>query len=394
MFVRSFIYLQTVINADYMITRGRVAHADPGHHESKRVTKEEITAYVAEVVREVNFAIHEYLNDSSSPRHLDRLLGKSGYEFDVAALQKAITEPANYLLNLGGNRWRPVFMLTIIEALGGKKEDFLEFAIVPEIIHNATLVHDDIEDNSDMRRGAPSVHKKFGVPLALNLGDFMYYFPTVAVLDSEKLPTQVKLRFLEVYQRNMLRACVGQAMDIAWGEGVVDISSITESYYFQMVYGKTGALLEMAGELGATVVGASKELTDALGRCCATLGVAFQIGDDLLDLKPSGITKKKGGIGEDITDGKATLMVVYTLSHANQKDKERLHEILRQHTGDEAAINEAIAIMDKYGAREYCADTAKKIVHTAWNDVDKLLPPSLGKERLRALIEMVLNRTG
>ena len=137
-------------------------------------------------------------------------------------------------------------MLTKIDALGKYSDDYIEFSMIPEIVHNASLIHDDIEDNSDMRRGAPAVHKKYGIDVGVNLGDFMFYFPVVALLDSSKLTKDTKIRMLEVYQREMLKLTIGQATDIAWHASLVDISNISESQYMQMAYSKTGVLASMA----------------------------------------------------------------------------------------------------------------------------------------------------
>jgi geranylgeranyl pyrophosphate synthase len=284
-------------------------------------------------------------------------------------------------------------MLTVIDALGKNSNDYIEFSLIPEIIHNATLIHDDIEDGSDFRRGAPAVHKKYGIDVALNLGDFMFYFPIVALLDSGNLDDKTKIRLLDVYQREMLKVTIGQATDIAWHNFLVDPLKVSESEYLQMSYSKTGVLSSMAAKLGAVLGGADDKMVNIIGSFGASIGVAFQLQDDLLNVTESSLSEGKGGVGEDITEGKITLMVIKTLEKANEKDKNRLVEILRSHTTDKDKIKEAIEILNSYGAIDYVKALEEKLVKDAWNNVDSLLPDSKAKSTLKSMTEFLINRS-
>lgn len=341
----------------------------------------------------IDAKIGEYLKKESSDRYVEKLLGRAGYKYHLEALNKSILEPSWYLLNLGGKRWRPVLMLLIIEALGKDPDYFLEFAMVPEIIHNATLVHDDIEDGSETRRGAPSVYIKYGLDVATNLGDFLFYFPVVALLDSKKLSMETKNKFLSIYAREMLRVTTGQATDIAWHNFSVDPLTVTEENYLQMVYDKTGVLARMAGKLAGVLCEADDETVDALGQFGATIGVAFQLQDDVLNIYASGVAASKGGVGEDITEGKITLLVIRAMQKATQKDKERLLEILRMHTKDKELIKEAISIIDRYDSKTYVVGMQKKIVTDSWNRIDKILPESDAKKRIKELADFLIKRS-
>jgi geranylgeranyl pyrophosphate synthase len=353
----------------------------------------EILDYIKERGVEVDKKIREYLTDTGSARYLGSLLGRSGYEYDQKALAKAVIEPASYLLELGGKRWRPILMLTIIDALGKDSNEFIEFSIIPEVIHNGTLIHDDIEDNSDMRRGSEAVHKKYGVDVALNLGDFMFFFPIVALLDSKKITKEAKVKILEIYQRDMLRCTLGQAMDIAWHSSMVDPYNISESQYLQMAYSKTGVLAGMAARIGGVLGGADDKTIELLGRFGASIGVAFQLQDDLLNITESMVSSKKGGKGEDVTEGKISLLVVHALATANEKDRKRLREILKMHTKDRELISEAISIIERYDSEEYTKELEEKLVKDAWRDIDKMIPDSDSKKRLKAMVEFLINRS-
>lgn len=356
------------------------------------MAKDDFESYLKVRAEFINTKIKEYLQVRSSDQYIETLLGKALYKYNNEAITESVLKPAWYLLELGGKRWRPVLMLLIIEALGKNPDDYIEFSVIPEVVHNATLVHDDIEDSSETRRGAPSVYVKYGIDVALNLGDFLFYFPVVALLDSKKLSMEVKNKMLSIYTREMLRVTIGQATDIAWHRGLVDSSKITQDNYLEMVYDKTGVLARMASQMAGALCGADDQMVEDLGLFGATIGVAFQLQDDVLNLYESKVASSKGGVGDDITEGKITMLVIHTLRNANQKDKSRLVAILGMHTRDRSLINEAISIITKYKAREYSEKLQETIVKDAWGKIEKKLKPSEAKDRLKQLTEFLILR--
>ena len=356
------------------------------------MAREGIGEYLKERAKFIDSEIKKYLKESSSDRYMHRLLGRTIYKYNNEAITKSLLEPAWYLLNLGGKRWRPALMLLVIEALGKNPDNYVEFSIIPEVVHNSTLVHDDIEDGARTRRGAPALHIKYGLDVALNLGDFLYFFPVAALLDNRKLNEKTKNRLLSIYIREMTRVTTGQATDIAWHRFLVDPLSITRDNYMQMVYDKTGVLARMACEMAGALCGADDKLTEELGLFGATIGVAFQLRDDVLNLYESGVSKSKGGVGEDITEGKITMLVIHALQEANERDRGRLLKILKMHTRDRALIKEAIAIITRYMAREYSERIQDRIVADAWSGIDKRLKSTEAKRRLKQLAEFLANR--
>jgi len=185
---------------------------------------------------------------------------------------------------------------------------------------------------------------------------------------------------------------MGQAMDIAWHRGIANADNLSEDDYLQMCAYKTGTLARMAAKLAAVLAGAKKELVEKLGRYAESIGVAFQMQDDVLDLTGKEFAEKKGGFGQDITEGKRTLMVIYTLKKAMAPDKKRLIQILSMHTADQSLRDEAISIMQKYGAIEHVKHTAAQIVEESWKEVERLLPESEAKEKLKAFAEFLIKR--
>jgi geranylgeranyl diphosphate synthase, type I len=149
----------------------------------------------------------------------------------------------------------------------------------------------------------------------------------------------------------------------------------------------------MAAKLGAALAEADDNTIDTLGKFGSSIGVAFQLQDDLLNITENQLSVNKGFIGEDITEGKVTLMVIHALSKANEQDKKRLEEILAMHTKDQEIINEAIAIIKKYGAIEYVKELEYTLVKDAWANVEKRLNDSEPKKKLKAMVEYLIDRS-
>lgn len=359
----------------------------------EKLKNERMQAYLKDMAALVNRKLEESVESKSSDRYVNSLLGRSGYVYDHRAIDKGILEPARYLLGIGGKRLRAVLTLAVIEALGKNPADYVEFALVPEVVHNGTLIHDDIEDRSEVRRGHATVHAKYGLDIGVNLGDFLYFFPVVALISSKKLTSEAKNRALSVYVREMLRLSVGQAMDLAWHNQSVGLSEITEEQYIQTIANKTGSAFSMAAQLGGIVAGAEDRVVEALGKFGESLGIAFQIRDDALNISESALAANKGGIGDDIKEGKVTLMVVRALRDSSAADRARLLGILRAHSSAKKAVSDYIGILRKCGADVHAQSVAVKFSDEALSAVESSLPESEAKEWLAWLARFAVSRT-
>jgi geranylgeranyl diphosphate synthase, type I len=319
--------------------------------------------------------------------------GKAKYKYNLDCINKTVAEPIWEFLSRGGKRWRPSLFLLVVEALGGDKNKVFDFVVIPEIVHNGTLMVDDIEDKSDMRRGKPCTYLIYGVDVAINTGNTMYFLPLLPLIKHrDDFDSKVMVKVYETYAKEMACLSLGQAMDIAWHNGICSADSVKEDEYLQMCAFKTGTLARMSAKIAALLSGASDLQTEKLGSYAETIGVAFQIQDDILNLTEGEFTDKKG-LGEDITEGKRSLPVIHALSKADDKDRKRLIEILKMHTNDQTLRNEAIAIIKKYGSLDYSKFRAEKMILEAWEDVNKLLKPSLSKDKLKAFAEYLIKRT-
>jgi len=322
---------------------------------------------------------------------LERISGVPRFAYSIEALQKAVHEPAWDLLERGGKRWRPALFLLVVEALGGDVRKLEDFAAIPEIIHNGTLMIDDVEDGAELRRGQPATHKKFGVDIAINAGNAMYYFPMKALVERKDISAETKARAYNVYCQEMINLSYGQGMDIYWHRGYG--GKISEDEYLQMCAFKTGTLARMAAKLAVVLSGGSSKQEEKLGAMAEAIGVGFQIQDDILDITADRSDNKFGKTyGNDITEGKRTLMVIHALLTADAKDRERLLEILHMHTRDCGLITEAIDIIKKHGSIEYAKNRARELATGAWADADKVLKESDAKNVLNGFIDFLVER--
>ncbi|MEM3608721.1 MAG: polyprenyl synthetase family protein [Candidatus Bathyarchaeia archaeon] len=337
--------------------------------------------------------IEKYIPRKISKEAILFKLNPPRYAYNLETLNKAVAEPIWEFLDRGGKRWRPSLFLLVCEAFGKNPDDFLDFAIIPEVIHNGTLIIDDIEDSSDYRRGKPCTYKIYGLDTAINAGNAMYYLPLLPLIkNKDKVPPQKLCKIYEIYVQEMINLSLGQAMDITWHRGLANADEVSEEDYLQMCAYKTGTLARMAAKMAAVLADAAMEQVEKIGHFAESIGVAFQMQDDILDLTGEEFAEKKGGRGKDITEGKRTLIVIHTLKVADSKDRKRLIEILNMHTSDQRLREEAIAIMDKYGSIEYARRFAARIVEESWREVEKILPASKAKEKLKAFAEFLIKR--
>jgi geranylgeranyl pyrophosphate synthase len=315
----------------------------------------DIEALLEEKAAIIDQLIEKYIPRNFSKSSLVFQLSPPRYELSFEALNQAIAHPIWDFLERGGKRWRPVMFLLVIEALGKDSKEFRDFAIIPEVIHNGTIMVDVVKNRNTLQ------------PETFN-------------------------KIYEIFTREMINLSLGQATDIAWHRELANADSITEAQYIQMCAYKTGTLARMAAKMGAVLANGDENTVEKLGRFAEAVGVAFQIQDDILDLTGKEFAEHKGGRGQDITEGKRTLMVIRTLKKADPHDKEKLLEILKMHTSDQKLREDAINVMQKYGSIDYAKQFARNLVQQSWKEVDQILLPSQAKEKLKAFAEYLVER--
>ena len=278
---------------------------------------------------------------------------------------RALIEPNKALIDLGGKRWRPLFLILCYEAAASKnKETALteqqayDLTSLVEFAHTASLIHDDIEDSADFRRGQPAAHIKYGTDTAINSADWLYLQAPVCI-DTLNTAADIKLTFYELYSKEMRKLLLGQAMDIKWHSDT-DFYPKIEAYN-AMVKCKTGTLASLACQIGLIAGGESKEIAWRFGEVAANIGIGFQIIDDILNLTKGNPGKKRG---DDIVEGKKSLPVLLHIKNHPQ-DKSKISELFNQarKEGIESnAVEECIALLSRSGCIEQAAALGEQLI--------------------------------
>ena len=340
----------------------------------------------------IEAAIERAIPRRFDERSLRAVAGKPRYAFDARTATRALSEPIWDLLDRGGKRWRPALLLMTAEAVGGKRgmSKAKNLVVLSEVIHEGSLLTDDVEDSSELRRGKPCIHKIYGVDVAVNAGNAMYFLPLRVLLENKAgFDDKTLLRLYETYARELTNIHFGQALDIAWHKGWGTTPS--EAQYLQMCAFKTGTLARLSAKLGAIAAGGSEAQVEALGAFAEAVGVAFQIQDDVLNVSSASFGKLKG-FGEDIHEGKRTLMVIRAFKVLPKNKARRLRALLDSHPRDSRRIREAIALLSEAKAPGYAQGKAREIVRAAWRGADRVLKPGKAKGELRALADFLVER--
>ena len=299
---------------------------------------------------------------------------------------EAVAAPGRDLLSRGGKRWRPLLMTLVCEALGGG-DAALPLTPLVEFCHNASLIHDDIEDSSDERRGQPAVHIVHGVDAAINGGCFLYFLP-LACIDAWAADTQSKGEVYSLWGSYMRKLHLGQAIDIHWHRNFEPIPSIDE--YRAMCALKTGCLARFAAELGAYVAGVSGATATGAVEAAEKLGVGFQILDDVKNLT-TGLPGKQRG--DDVVEGKKSLPVLLFLHRSPEKSGMVKRCFAAAGSGGVAVpeVEELIQALHTAGVLSEAEEQGKGLLaeaRTAFADIERVSPA--GGSLLSGFIDQIL----
>ncbi len=289
-----------------------------------------------------------------------------------------------------GKRIRPLLVLLCAEAAAGRADsraenlwqNALPAAVSVELLHNFSLVHDDIQDNSPLRRNRPTVWVKWGMPQAINSGDVLFTLSFLAIQDlAATLPAQVVLEVSRIVQETCLSLTGGQYLDISYEKK----PELPEEAYWPMIGGKTSALLACCTELGAVVSGANAACREAFREYGYSLGLAFQVLDDWLGIWGD-VAETGKSADSDLVSGKKTLPVVYALS----KGGEFARRWVKGNVTEEEVPHLA-ALLEKEGARAYTIDTAERLTAQAMTALQKAAansPAGRSSNAFRALEDL------
>ncbi|MDM7912539.1 MAG: polyprenyl synthetase family protein [Methanotrichaceae archaeon] len=292
---------------------------------------------------------------------------------------EGLYEASRHLLDAGGKRLRPSMLLIAAQAAGGNPEDLVPAAVSIELIHNFTLIHDDIMDNADIRRGRPSVHKLWGLSGAILAGDTLYSKAFQILGTTPARPERI-LEAMDVLSRTCTAICEGQWLDLDFEHR----ERVSEEEYMEMVEKKTGVLYGASARMGAVLSGASFEVAQGLDDFGRLTGMGFQIQDDVLDLTASEkiLGKKRGG---DLIEGKKTLIMIHAFVHGVNMD------VFGRKDATPEEIEKALSILEKSGSIEYARSRAVELVEKGKRALD-VLPDTPARDFLLELADYMISR--
>jgi geranylgeranyl diphosphate synthase type I len=348
---------------------------------------------IAEWRPRIDEAIADVLPRELDDRFLAAFFGAPTYSYDDGALEDALSEPVWAFLDRGGKRWRAVLFLVVVDALGEEPEEYLQYACIPEILHNGTIIVDDVEDDAELRRGEPALHHEVGTDIALNAGNALYFVP-LKLLDRTRadIEDSQRLDAYEMFTHELNRTHLGQSMDVVWhNRREIDTS---ESEYYEMCACKTGCLPRIVTRLAAILTGQDETTERGLARYAEEMSIAFQIGDDILDIEH---TIEEGdsfgkAFGNDIREGKKSLMVIHAAGQASPERAARLEAILWAEDNTDEEIMEAIDILQATDSIEFARERARELAESARGHLDDLELASEPERQLREFTRFVIER--
>lgn len=308
----------------------------------------------------------------------------------IAGLQftrtpKGLYDPVSYVLSLGGKRIRPVLMLMAYNLYREDVKSILQPATGIEVYHNYTLLHDDLMDRADMRRGKATVHKVWNDNVAILSGDAMLVlaYQFMAQCASEKLKD-----VMDLFSLTALEICEGQQLDMEFEQR----KDVKEGEYIEMIRLKTSVLLAASLKIGAILGGASKEDADALYDFGVNLGLAFQLKDDLLDVYGDPLRFGKN-IGGDILCNKKTYLVIKAFEHANTDQEALLNDWFTREAFDpQEKIAAATRLYNEIGVKALCENRIVEYSKRASESLNRVNVPAENKQELETMMNELMHR--
>lgn len=295
---------------------------------------------------------------------------------------------SRHLIEAGGKRLRPFLVLKSCEAVGGDEEEALPAAAAVELLHTFTLIHDDIMDRDEVRRGVPTVHVKWGLDTAIMAGDLLFakVFQSVAADVADEKAARM-LRVVALLAEAAVEICEGQAMDMAFESA----SDVSEDEYVRMVSKKTAALMRASAMSGGICGGGGDEEVEALGRYGLYAGVAFQVVDDILGVVADE-SKLGKPVGSDLREGKKTIIVIHALNNAPEDLKKIILSVLGKRGASKRDIHRALEALKEAGSVDHAKRLAYKYADMAKRSLETL-PDTRARRLLTDLVDFFVART-
>ena len=348
-------------------------------------------------VERIDRVINEFLPKDLNQSDLVGHLGKPRWGYDAIAQTAMFSRPVWDLLSRGGKHWRPIFGYLLLDALGtdvGPYETML--STIPELVHNGSVIIDDIEDSSRLRRGEETVHLRYGLPAAINAGNTLYFLPLLSIAQHPDLDLDQRDAIYRSINQMFVQAHFGQAQDLYWSNLDPDLNrellddENTGPLILQAHAFKSAAAVKATAELVCIIAHSNQNVMNACCRLAESWGVAFQIVDDINNFSTS---QRWGKVrGEDVIEGKFSYAIHMAVRLLQDKEKERLLTILtsKELRRSENGLNEAMALIEESGALETCRKEANQLVADDWPAFSSVLPSSNSKIMVRVLLEKLI----
>ena len=305
----------------------------------------------------------------------------------TASRHERLAAAMMHLILGGGKRMRATLPWLVGRAVGDTHSGLLDIGAAIETIHNFTLVHDDIMDDDEIRRGRNAVHIEYDMPTAINAGDAMLAIAFERLVMSANIELHDIPSLVNRIAWMVRRVSEGQQLDIEFETR----DRVTEDEYIEMIEGKTAVMFQICAELGARVAGADDEVIECLAEWGRSVGLCFQLMDDLIDVLSDSATLGKP-TGSDVAQGKQTLMVIHALSQPDSEAKSRLLSVLGKcEDATEAMVQDGIAALDELGSIAYARERANEYHQHAHACLDRL-PDGPAMLALRELTDLQLKR--
>jgi len=300
---------------------------------------------------------------------------------------KQLYDAASHLIIHGGKRLRPYLVLKSCQMLGGKQSDAISAASAVEMIHNFTLVHDDIMDNDEMRHGVTTTHKKFDIPLAILAGDVLYSKAYNTISSKSKLSSNYTTQLVSKLSKTCIEICEGQVNDIKFAENK---RIPTEKEYIKMIEKKTAVLFEVSCAMGAICAKRKQKDVKNLSVFGRNLGIAFQITDDLIGIiGDSKITKKP--VGNDIREGKKSLPIILAIKKARGQNRTKIMRVFGNSGASKQQINLAVNVIRSLGVEKEVRNVALKYAQRAEKSISSYTGSA--KNEMAGLLNFVTKRS-
>jgi len=299
---------------------------------------------------------------------------------------KKLYDAAGHLIVNGGKRLRPYMVIRSCQILGGKSSTAIIAASAVEMVHNFTLVHDDIMDNDEMRHGVPTVHKKFGMPIAILAGDVLFS-KAFQIISESKLSPNANTHLISRLAKACVDVCEGQLLDIK----MADEKRIpTEAEYITMIGKKTAALFDVSCAMGAICATNKPKDISNLSNFGRNLGIAFQITDDLIGVMGDPKVTKKP-VGNDLREGKKSLPILMAIKLAKGKERKIILKAFGNSKISKNDLNKAVEVIRSLGIEEKVRNQALKYAEKSEKSLTKY--KGTAKIELTALLDFVVKRS-